>query len=153
MSANRPRKPIRHDDRVLELLAILQLGLCGRCGRACYATRRTARRAARIGAPGARLRAYRCGYRCDGAWHLTSPPHRPQHITAPVTLVQDPQADGAGLDRRGAVERAYRCSGPGQSDGPHLAAHASGRRSGPDPLVDAPSSPPAPTCMTCGGGR
>lgn len=152
MTPKRPRNPTRYD-RVLELLAILQLGLCGRCGRACYATRRTARHAARIAAPGARLRAYRCGYRGDGAWHLTSPPHRPQHINPPVTLVQGLCAGGAGLDRRGAGERAYRCSGPGQSDGPHPAAHSSGRRSGPDPLADAPSTPPALTRTACGGGR
>ncbi|MEU8342418.1 hypothetical protein AB0C74_12035 [Spirillospora sp. NPDC048832] len=69
-------------ERVLEMLAILQLGLCGRCGRARYTTRRTARHAARIAAPGIRLRAYRCG----DAWHLTSPSGRPQHITPPVTM-------------------------------------------------------------------
>jgi hypothetical protein len=69
-------------NRVLEMLAILQIGLCGRCGRARYATRRRARQAVRIAAPGVRLRAYRCG----DAWHLTSPPGRPQHITPPVTI-------------------------------------------------------------------
>lgn len=137
-------------ERVLEMLAILQLGVCGRCGRARYATRRTARHAARISAPGARLRAYRCG----DAWHLTSPPRHPQRITPPVTLVQGLRADGAGLDRLAGGERAYRCFGSGQSDAPHPAAHRSGRRSGPDPLADAPSTPtPPPSHAACGGGR
>lgn len=95
-------------NRVREMLATLQIGLCGRCGRARYATRRTARHAARIAAPGPWLRAYRCG----DAWHLISPPQRPQCITPPVTLVQVPRAGRAGLDRRNGDERAYGCSDP-----------------------------------------
>ena len=85
-------------DRVREMLAILQLGLCGRCGRARYATRRTARHAARIAAPGTRLRAYRCGE----AWHLTAPPGRPQFIAPPVTVPD------VGLDLPGQDKRRYR---------------------------------------------
>ncbi|MEO3829901.1 tyrosine-type recombinase/integrase [Actinomadura sp. B10D3] len=49
----------RGGDRVAEVLAGLQLGLCGACGRARYGSRRQARHAARVGAPGVRLRAYR----------------------------------------------------------------------------------------------
>jgi hypothetical protein len=135
--------------RVLEMLARLQLRLCGRCGRACYDTRRAARHAARIAAPGAQLRAYRC----VDTWHLTSPPNRPQRITSPVTLAQDIRAGRAGLDREGAVKRAYRCSRPDQSASPQPAAHTFGRRSGPDPLADIPSAPLAPSRATYGGGR
>ncbi|HLU75683.1 MAG TPA: hypothetical protein VKZ82_26140 [Nonomuraea sp.] len=51
MTDHRHHKPAGRN-RVLEMLAILQLGLCGRCGRARYLTRRTARHAARIAAPG-----------------------------------------------------------------------------------------------------
>src|SRR5690606_8509731 len=82
----------RARNRVLEMLAILQLGLCGRCGRARYATRRTARRAARIAAPGTRLRAYPCG----DSWHLTTPPGRPQLVAPPVTVL--PARAGRCLD-------------------------------------------------------
>lgn len=115
----RTRQPVQTgNQRVLELLAVLQMGLCGRCGRARYATRSQARRAARIGMPGRRLRAYRCG----DAWHLTSH-SRPQWIAGPVTLAPHfstrkgagkslafprPSADergGLDLDRGG--ERAY----------------------------------------------
>ncbi|CNG13598.1 Uncharacterised protein [Mycobacterium tuberculosis] len=89
-------------NRVLEMLTILQLGLCGRCGRAHYATRRTARHAARIATPGTRLRAYQCG----DTWHLTTPPGRPQFIAPPVTLPRIRTRDG--LDLRGRGERPCR---------------------------------------------
>lgn len=81
MTVSRHGRQTGHQ-RILEMLAILQLGLCGRCGRACYASRRTARHAVRIAAPGTRLRAYQCG----DTWHLTAPPGRPQFIAPPVTL-------------------------------------------------------------------
>ncbi|GAA1836289.1 hypothetical protein GCM10009735_84690 [Actinomadura chokoriensis] len=87
-------------NRVLEMLAILQIGLCGRCGRARYTTRRTARHAARIAAPGIRLRAYRCG----DAWHLTTPPGRRQFIAPPVTV--PPIHSRNRLDLRGRGERS-----------------------------------------------
>lgn len=92
----------RKADRVLEMLAWLQLGLCGRCGRARYDSRRSARRAARIAAPGIRLRAYQCG----DAWHLTTPAGRPQFIAPPVTL--SGTRTRAGLDLRGRGKRSYR---------------------------------------------
>ncbi len=106
MTENRHRRQAgRH--RGLEMLAILQTGLCGRCGRARYATRRTARQAVRIAAPGVRLRADRCG----DAWHLTSPPGRPQHITPPVTM--PPVNAQTGLHFHGSSKRhnlERRCS-------------------------------------------
>lgn len=101
MTVNRHGKRAGHN-RVLELLAILQLGLCGRCGRARYTTRRTARHAARIAAPGTRLRAYRCG----DAWHLTTPPGRPQFIVPPVTVPRT--RPWIRLDLHGRDERPYR---------------------------------------------
>jgi len=87
----------RARNRVLEMLAILQLGLCGRCGRARYATRRTAR----IAAPGTRLRAYPCG----DNWHLTTPPDRPQLIAPPVTML--PARAGRSLDLQRRDKRRY----------------------------------------------
>ncbi|MEU5993878.1 hypothetical protein ABZ806_33315 [Spirillospora sp. NPDC047418] len=89
-------------NRVVEMLAVLQLGLCGRCGRARYPTRRTARHAARIAAPGTRLRAYRCG----DTWHLTTPPGRRQYITPPVTVPCT--SLGTRLDLHGRGKRRYR---------------------------------------------
>lgn len=100
MTKDRCSRQVRRN-RVLEMLSILQLGLCGRCGRARYTTRRTARHAARIAAPGVRLRAYRCG----DAWHLTSPAGRPQHITAPVTV--PPVHPQAGLHLHGKSKRDH----------------------------------------------
>ena len=95
MSQNRrPQKPAHK--RALEMLAILQLGLCGRCGRARYATRRTARHAARIAAPGTRLRAYPCG----GNWHLTTPPGQPQLVAPPVTVLPARSGRSLALQRR-----------------------------------------------------
>lgn len=97
-------------NRAAELLAWLQLGTCPRCGRARYATRRQARSAARIGAPGTRLRAYRCG---DG-WHLTTPSWRPQLITPPVTAVRSIRPGGSRtvvrLDTAHRGERGCRTS-------------------------------------------
>jgi hypothetical protein len=154
-------RTIDHDrvpDRVRELLAVLQLGLCGRCGRARYATRTDARRAARIAAPGNRLRAYRCGT----SWHLTTPAGTPQLITPPVTPVQHPAAAGRrGLDRRRGGERAYRRSGLERRGGPQDAPRRS-RRGGTDPLEDthdhttpARGRPPARrrSLWAAGGGR
>lgn len=97
--------------RAVEMLLILQSGLCGRCGRARYSTRRTACHAARIAAPGKRLRAYRCG----DAWHLSAPPGRPQVIDPPVTMPLVRQ--GRGLDLRGQDERRYRIRHRSQHDG------------------------------------
>lgn len=102
-------------NRVLEMLDILQLGLCGRCGRARYTTRRTARHAARVAAPGTRLRAYRC----DDAWHLTSPPEQSQFIAPPVTVPQ------VGLDLLGRGKRRYRDRHRSRRGGAH---HANGAR-------------------------
>ncbi|WP_242891138.1 hypothetical protein [Actinomadura litoris] len=124
-------RPAGH--RILDMLAILQLGLCGRCGRARYATRRTARHASRIAAPGVRLRAYRCG----GAWHLTNPTGRPQYIASPVTLVQRPDAARGRLDRRGRGERRYQRSSPNAPARPQGAAWVSAGWSDSDPLKDA----------------
>lgn len=120
-------------DRVAEVLAGLQLGLCGACGRARYGSRRQARHAARVAAPGVRLRAYRCG----NAWHLTSP-GAPQFIAPPVTVLQSPEPHRRrGLDRRGGDERAYRRSGlHGHGRPQNVAGHRS-HRSATDPLEDA----------------
>ncbi|WP_395977223.1 hypothetical protein [Actinomadura sp. 1N219] len=101
MTANRHGERVGRN-RVLEMLAILQTGLCGRCGRARYATRRNARHAARIAAPGTRLRAYRCG----DAWHLTTPPGRPQFIAPPVTVPRT--RPWIRLDLHGRDQRRYR---------------------------------------------
>lgn len=116
MIENRHREPIGRN-RVLEMLVILQPGLCGRCGRARYLTRRTARHAARIAAPRIRLRAYQCG----DAWHLTTPPGRPQFIAPPVTLPHIRPRDR--LDLHGRGERRYRdpC---GSRDGSRTAGRA-----------------------------
>ncbi|WP_433476421.1 hypothetical protein ACQPZP_04820 [Spirillospora sp. CA-142024] len=120
-------------DRVLDMLAILQLGLCGRCGRARYATRRTARHAARIAAPGVRLRAYGCG----DAWHLTNPAGRPQYIAPPVTLAQRSNAARGSLDHRRPGERRYGRSGPNAPARPRGGVWTPAGRSGSDPLEDA----------------
>jgi hypothetical protein len=90
-------------DRVTELLGWLQLGVCGRCGRARYLSRREARHAARIAAPGARLRAYRCGT----FWHLTTPAGRPQLVAPPVTVPPPRVRQVRGLDLGHRGERAY----------------------------------------------
>lgn len=132
MTDHRHHKPAGRN-RVLEMLAILQLGLCGRCGRARYLTRRTARHAARIAAPGTRLRAHRCG----DAWHLTVPAGRPQLIAPPVTTVQETVPVRRGLDRRGEGERRYGRSAPAGPARPRGRRRPSGGRSGSDPLEDA----------------
>ncbi|SPT51209.1 Uncharacterised protein [Actinomadura madurae] len=132
MTNHRHHKPAGRN-RVLEMLDILQLGLCGRCGRARYLTRRTARHAARIAAPSTRLRAYRCGE----IWHLTNPAGRPQYIAPPVTLAQQPDAARGSLDRRGRGERRYRRSGPNAHARPRVAMPISTGRSGTDPLEKA----------------
>ncbi len=140
----------RTNNRVAELLTVLQLGLCGRCGRARYETRRTARHAARIAAPGTRLRAYRCGT----AWHLTSPTGHRQHITPPVTLPPVPGRMRVGLDGRDRDERRYRRPGPGESARFQHLVDAPVHRGGPDPLVDARGTDPARSrARRAGGGR
>ncbi|TYB40815.1 hypothetical protein [Actinomadura chibensis] len=131
----------RINERVGEMLAVLQLGLCGRCGRASYETRRTARHAARIVAPGVRLRAYRCGSPAGSqAWHLTSVTGHRQHITPPVTLPRYATPVRASLDRRGPDERAY--PRPGTDADQCGAADVSGRRGSPDPLEEAHDTDP-----------
>jgi hypothetical protein len=123
----------RRPDRVSEMLAVLQLGLCGRCGRARYATRADARRAARIAAPGTRLRAYRCG----NAWHLTST-NAPQFVAPPVTVVRvfGPRWQ-RGLDRRPGDKGAYRRSGLYGHGRPQDVACRPGHRDYTNPLKDA----------------
>ncbi|GAA2278298.1 hypothetical protein GCM10010402_38650 [Actinomadura luteofluorescens] len=122
----------RARDRAAEMLSMLQLALCGRCGRARYATRRDARHAARIGAPGVRLRAYRCG----DAWHLTSPAGAPQFVASPVTLLKHPAVSGRlWLDHRNGDKRPYRRSGLDRRGRPQGAPRRS-RRGGTDPLED-----------------
>ncbi|WP_157431013.1 hypothetical protein [Actinomadura macra] len=102
MNQHRHRHRIRPaEGKALEVLALLQIGLCGRCGRARYATRRHARHAARIAAPGTRLRAYRCG----DSFHLTTPTGRPQLIAPPVTVSNT--RPRTGLDQRKRDERRY----------------------------------------------
>ncbi|WP_433476531.1 hypothetical protein ACQPZP_05450 [Spirillospora sp. CA-142024] len=123
----------RGGDRVAEMLAGLQLGLCGACGRARYGSRRQARHAARVAAPGVRLRAYRCGR----AWHLTSP-GAPQFIAPPVTVLQPPGPHWRrGLDRRGGDERAYRRSGLQGHGRPQDVACRLSHLDDTDPLEDA----------------
>jgi len=134
-----PQRPARN--RVLEMLAILQMGLCGRCGRARYATRRTARHAARIAAPATRLRAYRCG----DTWHLTVPAGRPQFIAPPVTTVQETGRGMGGLDQRRRGERRYGRFAPAGPTRPRSRRRPPWSRSGSDPLEDARDTRPTDT--------
>ncbi|GGV43428.1 hypothetical protein GCM10010182_80080 [Actinomadura cremea] len=93
-------------------------------------------------------------YRRGTAWHLTSPNGRRQHITPPSTPSPHPVRHRGGLDRWAEDERPYRRPGLDESARPQCAAPATGRRGGPDPLLDARSAHPAHVrARRAGGGR